>query len=183
MIFDTGHFLVDVHPSQPKGRRQRRVHQVTDDTEIQLIRIPQIGHREWWLLYQRILRSSKGFNWRFPVDKQSLLCDGSIFSKHRNELHYRHRWFYDDLLETKLVSGFGKFSESAAETVISKLSETDGSDGVLILNQIVLGNVLSMLIDLSEVNKGLRSLVEEIKRAVDALKNDVVESWFPRLSV
>ena len=183
IILDNGHFLVDVEPSQPKGKRQRKIRQVTDDTEIQLIRVPQIGHREWWLLYQRILRSSKGFNWSFPIDRQSLLCDESIFSKHRNELHYRLRWFYDDLLETKLVSGFGEFDQEAAETVVAKLSEAGGSDGALILNQIVLGNVLSMLIDLSGVSKRVRIVVKEIKTAVDALKNDVVESWFARLLV
>ncbi len=155
---------------------------MTDDTEIQLIRIPQMGHREWWLLYQRILRSSKGFSWRFPVDKQSWLCDERIFSKHRNQLHYRLRWFYDDLLETKFVAGFGEFSEGRAETVIAKLSEPDGSEGVLTLNQIVLGNALSMLIDLSEVSKSLTIVIEEIKTAVEVLKNDVVESWFSHLS-
>ena len=176
------YFLVDILPSQRKGHRQQKVPFLTDNKELQLIKVPQMGHSEWWSVYKRILRISKNFSWCFPVDTELAQCDTGTLSKHRNELHYRIRWFYEDLLEVKVMPSFGWFNNEAAETVVKKLEDSDGSDGSLILNQMLLGNSLLMLRDLSKLNPSANIITATIEGAIEKFKNDIVENWYSRLS-
>ena len=69
---DNQYFLMDVQPSQPKGQRKRKLALPPDD-QVQLIKVPRkMQHREWWSVYQRILRTSANFScWRYPVDKKA----------------------------------------------------------------------------------------------------------------
>ena len=58
----------------------------------------RIGHREVWLILQRIFRKSE----HLPLDSQlvHLIIDSSAdqFAKHRNRIQYFNlRWYYDDL--------------------------------------------------------------------------------------
>ena len=175
------YFLMDVQPSQPKGQRKRRAAHPSDN-QIQLIKIPQqMQHREWWSVYQRILRTSaRNFScWRYPVDKKLAQCKVGVLSKHRNNLHYRLTWFHDDLHEENLIPSFGYFSDEAAEKVVDTLGEDDGSGGVLTLNQVLLGNSLAMLKDLSRSSQRVKEVVETIESTIDQSTNDVVESWHP----
>ena len=173
---DGKYFLVDVHPTERKGQRQRRAVPSVEDDEVQLMRVSQMGHREWWMVYRRILRSSStGFNWR-PMDKEIALCDIGKLSKHRNDLHYRLRWFYDDLLEEKRMPAFGEFSEEAAEDVVERLDDDAGSDGMLILNQVLLGNTLIMLENLSRDSKRVGSVVATIRAAMRRFMDPAVWS-------
>ena len=176
------YFLVDVRPSQRKGHRRQKAPLLTDNKEVQLIKVPQMGHREWWSVYKRILRTSKSFSWSFPVDKELVRCDTGTLSKHRNELHYRLRWFYEDLLDVKVIPSFGSFSSESAETVVKRLEESDGSDGSLILNQMLLGNNLSMLRDLSKLNRSVSITTATIEGTIKKFNNNIVKSWYSRLS-
>ena len=175
-------FLVDVRPSQRKGNRQKRVTHRDDSNEVQLIRITQMGHREWWSVYQRILRTFRGIKWHFPVDDRLTQCKPRVFSRHRNELHYRLKWFYEDLLEEKVIPSFGLFSNEAAEEVVRTLSNHNGSDGPLILNQVLLGNSLFMVRDLSLSSQRLKPIVATIESTVANFTNDLVECWHAHLS-
>ena len=97
---DNRFFLMDVRPAEPKGHRQRSSVYIVDTNEIQLVKVPQMRHREWWGIYQRILRTSAAtFGcWRYPVDMELARGGTGVLSRHRNNLHYRLVWFYDDLL-------------------------------------------------------------------------------------
>ncbi len=173
------YFLMDVHPSEPKGHRQKTPSRRADN-EIQLISVPKMQHREWWIVHQRILRTSaKGFDcWRYPVDEDLDQCDIGMLSRHRNDLHYRLKWFYDDLLEAKPIPSFGWFSDEAANKVVEKLGEEDGSDGTFILNQVLLGNSLAMLEDLSMSSRRVKEIVETINDTIDQFTNGIVASWY-----
>ena len=107
--------------------------------------------RDWWSVYQRILRTSAGnFRcWRYPVDLGLAQCGTGLLSRHRNDLHYRHMWFYDDLLEDRVIPSFGYFGDEPANALKEKLEEDGGSDGAIILNQVLLRNSLAMLEDLA----------------------------------
>ena len=181
VLIDGRHFLVDLQPSLRKGKRKQRPRNELDHSEVQLIYVPQIGHREWWMVYQRVIRTSRGFDWRFPIANELPLCDATKFSRHRNELHYRLRWFFDDLLRPEVTDSFGEFSGSAAERVVDSLSESAGSDGMLVLNQVVLGNTLQMLYDLSESSARVKSIRNKISAAIGGWDNHVTESWYSRL--
>ena len=183
VVSEGGTFLVDVIPYQQKGNRTKRIRDVADNKEIQLIRTPQMGHREWWILYQRILRTSKGFPWCFPVDQALALCDTSIFSMHRNQIHYRLRWFYDDLLDRCQINLFGHYGEYDSGELVERLSSHSGSDGTLILNEILLGNTLSMLSDLSRTSNRVVKILEEVNDLIVQRTNDVVDSWHSHLSL
>ena len=177
------HFLMDVQPSQPKGQRQKRRLLPPADNRILLIRVKKpMQHREWWSVYQRILRTSaRNFScWRYPVDTELAQCGSSVLSRHRNDLHYRLKWFHDDLLEESPIPSFGLFSDKAAEKIVEKLGENDGSDGVHILNQVLLGNSLAMLEDLSKLSPRVKEVVDAINGTIEQLTNDVVASWYPR---
>ena len=103
-----------------------------------------------------------------------------MLSRHRNDLHYRLTWFHDDLHEESPIPSFGCFSDEAAEKVVDKLGEEDGSGSVLTLNQVLLGNSLAMLEDLSKSSQPVKGVVETINSTIDQFTNDVVESWYPR---
>ena len=175
------YFLMDVHPLEPKGHRQKTL-SLRADNEIQLISVPKMQHREWWIVHQRILRTSaKDFYcWCYPVDEDLAQCDIGMLSRHRNDLHYRLKWFHDDLLEENHIPSFGLFSDEAAEKIVEKLGENDSSDGVHILNQVLLGNSLAMLEDLSKSSPRVKEIVDAINGMIEQLTNDVVASWYPR---
>lgn len=175
-------FLVDLHPSQPKGRRQSDRHAISDDGDVQLIRVPQMGQREWWTVYKRILRTVRGVGNQFPVIDELSHCELSRLSMHRNDLHYRLRWFYDDVLESLHIPTFGEFSDDAADEVCDRLGANEGSDGAIILNQLVLGNALTMLMDLARVSRRVATVVDRIRSSIENRQNEVVESWYSRLS-
>lgn len=164
------YFLMDVHPSP------------STDNQVLLIKVKQMQHREWWGVYQRILRTSaSNFScWSYPVDTELALCKAGVLSRHRNDLHYRLKWFYDDLLEERPIPSFGLFSDEAAEKIVEKLGENDGSDGVHILNQVLLGNSLAMLEDLSKSSPRVKKVVEAINGTIEQLTNNVVASWYPK---
>lgn len=176
------YYLVDVIPSQRKGNRQKKVSLREDSDEVQIIKVSQMGHREWWSAYQRILRTFKGIKWHYPVDDRLTQCEPRTLSRHRNELHYRHRWFYGDLLEEKAIPSFGRFSNEAAEEVVRTLSNHNGSDGPLILNQVLLGNCLFMVRDLSQSSQRVKPIAATIESIVENFTNDLVECWHSHLS-
>ena len=141
-----------------------------------------MGNREWWLVYRRVLRSSPGaVNWRLPLDKDVALCDVAQLSKHRNDLHYRLRWFYDDLLYAKPHPSFGVFSSSAADTVVERLEDARGSDGMLILNQVLLGNTLSIVKALADESQRVKTIFDTLKDSIERSTNEVVRSWYTQV--
>ena len=177
------HFLVDVQPSERKGQRQR-LRGVAGGNEVQLIEVPQMQHREWWKVYQRILNASSApFGcWPFPVDAKLALCDASMLSRPRNDLHYRLTWFYEDLFERAPIASFGLVEDEAAVNVVEKLEDGEASDATLILNQVLLGNCLGMLEDLSTSSRRVKEVVETINSVVERFTNDIVANWYSRVN-
>ena len=183
VFLDPGPFLVDVIPHHQRGNRKKRIRNVADNREIQLVRMPQLGHREWWMLYQRVVRISKGFPWPLQIDRSIGFCDPSVFSIHRNRIHYQLRWFYDDLLDRCKVNSFGNFGGYAPEALIDTLNSPNGSDGTLLLNQVLLGNTISMLADLGRASNRVSKILDQINELIDRGTNDVVDSWYSLISV
>ncbi len=175
-------FLLDVQPSERKGSRTR-TRQFDGSREVHLIDVGQMQHREWWKVYQRILNSSGGtFNWwPFPIDARLSLCDVKQLSRHRNELHYRLKWFHEDLFGKKTVPLFGIYSDEAALGVVDRFEDDAAWDATLVLNQVLLGNCLAMLADLAETSERVREIVATIDNVVEGLANDVLVSWYERL--
>lgn len=176
-------YLMDVKPGEPKGRRSRRptIHHYTP--EVQVINVPQMKHSDWWRVYQRIINtSSETFDdcWRYPIDMELGNCKNSVFSRHRNDLHYRLKWFYGDLLENSVVESFGWFSEDSANALARKLNEDGGSDGMIILNQVLLGNSLAMLEDMARSSRRVKDIVDEMDGAIQKFSNDIIVSWYPK---
>ena len=183
VVTERGTFLVDVIPHHPKGNRKKRIRDVGSNREIQLVRTSQMGHREWWMLYQRVLRISKGFPQSLPISRTIGLCDPSVFSMHRNQIHYRLRWFYDDLLDRCQVNSFGDCERYDPETLVDTLSTRSGSDGALILNQVLIGNTISMSSDLGRVSNRVARILDEIDDLICRRTNGVVDSWYSQLSL
>ena len=176
------YYLMDVRPAEPKGHRGRVSGSYVDTRDVQLIRVPQMKHREWWGVYQRILRTSASTFccWRYPVDVELVNCNTSTLSRHRNDLHYRLVWFYDDLLVRRVIPSFGLFSEDAANELTRKLGRENGSDGAIILNQVLLGNSLAMLEDIATSSRRVQEIVDTISDTIRHLSNDIVASWHPQ---
>lgn len=174
-------FLMDVRPAAPKGQRQKSQVSLVDSREVQLIRVSQMQQRDWWSVYQRILRTSAGtFGcWRYPVDVGLAQCGTGILSRHRNDLHYRLVWFYDDLLEERVIPSFGCFDDEAVNGLMEKLGEADGSDGAIILNQVLLGNSMAMLEDLARSSRQVMVVVNALNGLIEQVSNDIVASWNP----
>lgn len=179
---DGRYFLLDVRPREIKGRRGG-VHRQLDTKAAQLIQVPQLGHRDWWKIYQRILHTSgEAFGcWPFGVDPALAACDVGTLSRHRNDVHYRLVWFFDDLFEARYVRSFGVFADEIGGNVVERLEDGDGSDGALILNQVLVGNCLAMLVDLARSSRGVKRLVDTVNSLVDRVTNDVVASWYGRV--
>ena len=177
---DNQFLLMDVRPGEPKGRRKKSSVSLVDTNEVQLFKVPKMQHREWWSVYQRILNTSaETFNcWRYPVGRELGLCRTGVLSRHRNDLHYRLVWFDDDLLEEKVIPSFGRFSGEAADRLVDKLEEDNGSDGAIILNQILLGNSLAMLEDLGRSSRQVKGVVDTISGTIEHLMNDIVATWY-----
>ena len=173
------YFLMDVCPAAPKGQRRKSQVSLVDSGEVQLIRVRQMQQRDWWSVYQRILRTSAGaFRcWRYPVDMDLGQCGTGILSRHRNDLHYRLVWFYDDLLEEEVIPSFGCFGDEAVNGLKNKLEEDSGSDGAIILNQILLRNCLAMLEDLARSSRQVMDVVDTLNGLIEKGSNDIMASW------
>ena len=181
VVSERGTFLVDVIPHHQRGNRKKKIRDVGSNREIQLIRTSQMGHKEWWMLYQRMLRISKGFPWSLPVSRTLSLCDPRVFSMHRNQIHYRLRWFYDDLLDGCQVNSFGNYERYEPETLVDALSTRNGSDGTLFLNQVLIGNTISLLSDLGRVSNRVANILSDIDSVICRRTNEVIDSWYSRL--
>lgn len=180
---DNRRFLLDVQPAKPKGQRTK-ARGLASSGEVQLIEVSRMQHREWWMVYQRILNASGGaFGcWPFPIDAQLPRCDVKGLSRDRNELHYRLKWFHEDLFGRSSVRSFGVYSDEVAGAVVERLEDEEGSDATLILNQVLLGNCLAMLADLGETSRRVKEVVETIDSVVNQLTNEVLTSWYGKVS-
>ena len=135
--------------------------------------------RHWWLLLQRLLRTSARFFecWR-PFDSMLIDCDVSILSRHRNQLLYRGAWFFDDLHNAQLWESFGEVGKGQdMREFVDKLSEEDGSDGALVLGQVLLGNDVSMLRDLARHSRRVDAEVQLMARTLRRFGGNGLLSW------
>lgn len=171
-------YLVDLNPGPRKGKRKKPIVESDDYGEVQLIRFPQIGHREWWMIYQRILRSSQNFSWAFPIDSRLDRCNVRSLSRDRNLLHYQLRWFYNDLMSPEVKPSFGSYSQQSANDVVNVLENCEGSDGLIVLNQVILGNCINLLTDIADSSRRVGDLLSLIKAAIERFENDIVTSWY-----
>lgn len=174
------YLLMDTFPSAKKGKRSRRrpVLNVFNN-EVQLIKVPRMEHRHWWLLFQRLLRTSEGLfsRWSYPLDAALAHCNAQVLSRHRNELHYRGAWFFEDLFDQLEWTSFGRFEPEACRGIVGKLEERNGSDGTLILNQVLLGITIAMLRDLARDSRRVEPEVRVIDRTIRRFENAVVSTW------
>lgn len=166
------YFLMDVFPSAKKGERKRGSNLVASSDEVQLIRIQRMGHRHWWLVLQRLLRTAANdFDCWQPFDPLLLSCDAQLLSKQRNELHYRGTWFFDDLFSEQQIDMFGQLDVEGVQEIVHKLHDEGGSDGTLILNHILLENSIAMLRDVADRSRRLYAEVERIDHTIGQFKN------------
>ena len=179
------YFLMDAFPSARKGTRQKRRRQSqpilsASTNEVQLIRVPRMENRHWWLVFQRLLRTSAALfsRWSYPFDTRLSRCKAQVVSRHRNKLHYRGVWYYEDLFEKVIFDSFGQFDAEGCQTVVDKLQEENGSDGTLMLNQILLGISIAMLRDLAGVSRRVEPEIKVIDHTIQQFTNDIVSTWY-----
>ena len=171
---DGRNYLIDVFPAARKGARAGNIPISTSSDEIQLIVVPKMEQRHWWLLLQRLLRTSaRFFECWAPFDSMLVDCDVRLLSQHRNELLYRGAWFFDDLHEAQLLESFGGLgTEQGVREFVDKLSEEAGSDGTLVLGQVLLANDVSMLRDLGQHSRRVNAEVQLMARTLLRLEGD-----------
>lgn len=177
---DNRYVLMDVLPSEPKGRRKSRRGAVRRPiSEVQLIKTPRMEHRHWWLVFQRLLRTSvDSFDcWPHSFDQALKRCDVRILSRDRNELHYRGAWFKKDLFDRFVLTPFGQYDRDRLQLVVDTLANSDGSDGALILNQVLLWSGVGMLRDLATSSARVRDEVEIMDRTVRRFTNPIMSTW------
>ena len=169
------HFLMDVFPTAPKGKRQQHAATRASSDEVQLMAIPRMEQRHWWLVLQRLLRTSgNAFScWR-PFDPMLPDCDVGILSRHRNGLLYGGAWYFDDLYDSQAWASFGLLDTDRVAEVVERLSEPDGSDGSLVLNRILLANSIAMLRDLGGRSRRVRSEVRVIDDTLQRFGTEAV---------
>lgn len=173
--------LMDALPAAKKGERKRRRPVLSGSVnEVQLIKVERMEHKHWWLLFQRLLRSSANLfdRWTYPIDSELARCNASVLSRHRNELHYRGAWYYDDLFDNLVFDSFGQFDTEACDEVVGRLQEESGSDGILILNQILLGINIAMLRDLAVDSQRVKPEVDVIDSTIRRFTNGIISTWF-----
>lgn len=181
MVTDGVPLLMDALPSARKGERKRRRPVLSASiNEVQLIKVERMEHRHWWLVFQRLLRSSANLfdRWPYPIDAELARCNAGVMSRHRNDLHYRGAWYYDDLFDDVVFGSFGQFDTEACDEVVGRLEEESGSDGILILNQILLGISVAMLRDLAKDSQRIRPEVDVIDRTIRRFTNGIISTWF-----
>lgn len=175
------YYLMDVLPSDRRSRRRRprRIHRSLSN-EVQLIKIQQMHHTHWWLMFRRMLRTSFDLfsQWRYPFDHALAQCNPSIVSKHRNRLHYRGIWFFDDLFDHLELLSFGRFDSEECQEVADKLQEENGSDGTLFLCLVLLGISIEMVRDLGKDNRLAEAEINLIDRTLQVFGNEIVTTWF-----
>lgn len=165
---DGRNYLMDVFPAARKGARAGGIAIRASGDEVQLMAVPKMEHRHWWLLLQRLLRTSARFFecWR-SFDSMLVDCDVRLLSRHRNELLYRGAWFFDDLHEAQTWESFGNVDAGQdVPEFIDKLSEPTGSDGALILGWVLLGNDMAMLRDLGRHSRRVDAEVQLMTRTL-----------------
>lgn len=170
--------LVDVFPGAPKGQRGNKGKAHDIDGSIQVISVGHVGNQEWWKIYQRILRTSRFPCWRYPVDERLKRLDGKRWGRHRNELHYGAPWYYGDLLSNTIDPGFGAYTEENVRTeLVDRLTAPEGSDGTLLLAEVLLGNTLSMLSDLAADVPIVRREYATMLQTIANHGNGMVRDW------
>ena len=170
-------YLVDVAPGPPKGAAGRT--SSTLSQEVQVMRVQKMGHLEWWALFQRLQSTWQGVDGLDKFELELARCPAGTFTKHRNDLHYRLTWYFDDLFEDKLTSGsFGVLSTEREEGLVELLGDPRGSDGVLLLNGLLLGVCISLLRTLAVRNRQLDEALRRLSQVADPLASDIVGSWY-----
>lgn len=173
------YFLVDSFPAAPKGRRALYPALSAADNEIQMLRVRErMGHHHWWGVLQRLLRTSADrFScWSYPFHSELQSCDVGILTRHRNRLHYDLSWFHGDLFESQIVEAFIGFDSELMQSVVEE-TENDESNITLILNMVLLGNVISMIADLSTSSSRVAQEFEIIRTTVQRFSNETIEAW------
>ena len=171
-------FLVDVFPGAPKGQRGSNVPAHGATGYIQIIPIGRLENRDWWSIFKRVLRSSKFSCWRYGIDDQLQRLDAKRWGSHRNELHYGLAWFFDDLLSSNPIDGFGEYSDVKTRAHLAEgLGDPGGSDSSILLAEVLLGNTLAMLADLAQGAPIVRTEYETMLNTITENGNDIVRKW------
>ena len=176
---DNQYFLVDSFPAAPKGRRALSPAFSAADNEIQMLRIrDRMGHQHWWDVLQRLLRTSADrFScWSYPFHTELQNCDAGVLTRHRNRLHYDLSWFHGDLFENHIVEAFIGFDSELVQSVVEE-TENDESNITLILNMVLLGNVISMIADLSTSSSRVAQEFEVMRATVQRFSNETIDAW------
>ena len=167
--------LVDVFPAGRKGTRGRGSVIRASGREVQLLRVRKMEQRHWWLVLQRILRtSSEAFAcWR-PFGAELASCDVRVLSRERNGLHYRGEWFLGDLYEEHRKDGFGRIADEEVPDVVERFATEGRWDGSLLLNRLLVTNATAMLRDLGGLSQRVQGEVDIIDRTLGRFGTHVV---------
>ena len=171
-------FLVDVFPGAAKGRRGGKVPAHGATGYIQVVTIGRLENRDWWSIFKRVLRSSKFSCWRYGIDDQLRRLDVKRWGSHRNELHYGLSWYFDDLLGNTPIDDFGEYSDVKTRSYLAEsLVDPGGSDGSLLLAEVLLGNTLSMLADLAQGAPIINAEYQTMLNTIAANGNGIIRRW------
>ena len=171
-------YLVDVAPGPRKGRRRGARKEVESPTEVQLMSVPMMGHKEWWLLFQRLQRVWRGFEWLDGFEEELASCAVGSFAKQRNDLHYRLTWYFADLVDADpRPSSFGLFGVPSEPGIVGRLSDRRGSDGVLLLNGLLVRSCIALLGRLASTSRQLEPVLYRLRDVLERFDTAVVGSW------
>ena len=167
--------LVDVFPAGKKGMRGRGSVIRVSRREVQLLRVRKMEQRHWWLVLQRVLRtSSESFRcWR-PFGTELASCDVRVLSRERNVLHYRGKWFLGDLYKEDGKDGFGRIAGGEVPDIVDRFVTEGRWDGSLLLNRLLVTNAIAMLRDLGGLSHRVQGEVDIIDRTLGRFGTHVV---------
>ena len=155
--------LVDVFPGRTKGSRGHGRKIRASGREVQLLRVRKMEQRHWWLVLQRVLRTSANdFGcWR-RFESELASCDVGVLSRERNALHYRGRWFLDDLHRECRTDAFGQVASGDVVSIIGRFDAEGEWDGSVLLNRLLVTNAVAMLRELGGLSQRVQREVELI---------------------
>ena len=96
----------------------------------------------------------------------------------RNDLHYRLTWYFADLVDADpRPSSFGLFGVPSEPSIVGRLSDRRGSDGVLLLNGLLVRSCIALLGRLASTSRQLEPVLYRLRDVLERFDTAVVGSW------